>query len=207
MTADRSPWPLHGRLDQRDPRIQAASVTTAALQSASKEAGAVSANGQVLDWKLLHVTLAHLSIDQRETEIAPYGCAFMCAVEAGRVIAGRPVPGPDEVVRLWREATQRDVLGDECFVYRWWELLRITAGGYCKFNRVPGSPADATGTDTRLVIAYWHQPERPRLGGHFVLPAQPLIPDAYDPLGSAEPGLSWTRKRGEPRNYRVFDLG
>ena len=210
---DRSPWPLRGRLDQRDPRIQAAGLGVEEIKQAAIDHGGVKrvAGGVIVtDWLQLHETMTSLTAGRIETEIGPYGCAFMCALEAGRVLSRVPPNTPMITLARWRMATETGSLGDECYVEDWERLLRLCAPEFLQRGKISylgrKRPSEVEPSLSVLVIARGHQPQRPRLGGHFWLPKQPLIAEPYDPLGSAEPGLSFTRQRGELLNLRVFRI-
>ena len=198
------PYPLRDRLDQRDPAIQSF-LNTQATRLELEDVGAIDREGKILDYAALVGKVRDEDTWGVDTGIAAYGCAFMCAVCAGAALKGEQAMWPQAVLTLWHVAGEQGFLEADCFVDDWEGLLTLCRGGK-SVKYLGHKEPDFAPTEKILVIEYWHQPARPLVGGHFVLPPQPLIKHPYDPLGSFKPGLSKSRRYGEVANLRAFQI-
>ena len=160
----RDPWPLDGRLDQRDPRLG--------------------------------------------PKIARYGCAMLLCAAAGAWLQRRPPPGWEQVLTWWGEARHSGTIGDDCFIERWARAINDAAGELVvEYAGPPGEPPDSHDPPDyplrpgELVFDCWRRQDVD-VGEHFTW----VHPVRYDPLGSAEPGLSWSRKLGVVVSRRAFRI-
>lgn len=153
------PWPLSGRLDQRDPALAAV------------------------------------------PDIAPYGCAMMLCFASGAYLADRDPPDAAEVLAMHAAGVRDGLIGDECFIESWERVIDMAAGQHVVEYTDRHEPADFPLDPGWLVFDCWKRTDR-NVGVHFTI-RHPIL---YDPLGSAEPGLSWSRKLGQVVSRRAFRI-
>ena len=172
MKGSKDPWPLHGRLDQRDARLSA------------------------------------------RPAIKPYGCAFMLTTEVGRYLAD-PAQDPAsdlyierwtplQIIALYDTACEKGyVRARDAFIEDWDKVIDLAAGRNA-VDSLGWKDADYPYSEDEIVIDCWERQDM-NVGQHFTV----QIPQGgiqYDPLGSAEPGLSNSRKYGIIVSKRAFKI-
>lgn len=149
----------------------------------------------------------------KRPEIAKNGCAFMCCVYVADAFH-RPLIQPrvyvdsSLILQTYDLALEEKAMREDCLVEDWEKVISIAYSG-----SVDNSPVAYTGKrdttpalsprEDQIVITRWTHLNY----GHFTFE---YFSDSasiqYDPLGSAEPGLSLTRKLGKMESTRVFKI-
>lgn len=159
-------------------------------------------------------------LDQRDERLSarpairPYGCAFMCSVEIGRYLAD-PAQDPSsdlyierwtplQIIALYDTACEKGyVRARDAYIERWEDVINLAAGREA-VDYQGHAPADQAYTEDTIVVSCWERQDM-NVGVHFTV----SIPQGgiqYDSLGSAEPGLSNSRKYGIVVSTRVFKV-
>lgn len=175
MRGPQEPWPLNGRLDQRDERLKI------------------------------------------RPSLSPYGCAFMIAAEVGRYLADpehNPASplyidrwSPLQIIAIFDEGVSRGFVREsDAYMEDWDDTINLAAGRRAvqQIGDPWHKPADYPYSPDEIVISCYERQDID-VGKHFCLE----IPHAeiqYDPLSSAEPGLSWSRKLGIVVSKRAFRI-
>ena len=153
-------------------------------------------------------------LDQRDERMAarpkikPYGCAMMLCCEVGRYLktdlhGEAPPYTPDEIIALRDEAIERGILGPDCFIQDWDRMIDLVAARNA-VDYLGHKSADYPFSSEEIVLDCWERQDR-NVGKHFTW-THPSAGIQYDPLGSAEPGLSWSRKLGIVVSRRAFRI-
>ena len=132
----------------------------------------------------------------------------MLSFEAGRYLKSDPHGTvcpytPCQIIALHDEATEQGILGEDCFVQDWDRMIDLAASRNA-VKYLGHKPADYPDSDGELVFDVWKRMDR-NIGVHFTWTC-PSPGIQYDPLGSAEPGLSWSRKLGIVVSRRAFRI-
>ena len=150
-------------------------------------------------------------LDQRDPRLSmrsalkPYGCAFMLTVEAGRWLAGGRPWTPLQITALYDEACSQGIVRErDAFIEQWQDMVNLAAGRLAVKYTDRHEPADFPYSPEYVVFRCYERQDMD-VGQHFVY-EQPDADIQYDPLGSAAPGLSNSRKHGVIVSSRAFRI-